>query len=112
MGSAFGSDLGLNAGLEKFLNAQEAAVVKNGFTGANMKAWVGDQSRPAVAAELRREGMIARAPSSSPAEVDQHIHSHVTLQVDGEKLAEAHSTAKRSAAARGYRDVPATAGSY
>lgn len=116
VGSAVGKDLGLNERLQNIMGETATANVKNGFTGANMKAWVGDQSRPAVAAEMQRNYVMANSISAIAARGGdagaQDVHSHVTLMLDGEKLAEAHATSKRSAAARSYREVPATAGGY
>ena len=51
-------------------------------------------------------------PTMTAAALEQNIHSHVTLSVDGEKLAEAHSTAKRSSALRSFREAPVSDGGY
>jgi len=110
-GSMVGKDFGLNAGLQNFLGSQETAFVNNGLTAANLKGVVGDPSRPAVADAIRREKFMAQSfgGAAPAADVEQHIHSHVTVQMDGEKVAEAHARAKRSAAARSFMGVPPAA---
>lgn len=74
-----------------------------------------------LAAHAAQEGQ-AKASAAAFAEMmpaagegpaaEQHVHSHVTLNVDGEKLAEAHANAKRSAHARSFHAVPVEGGSY
>lgn len=113
IGKSVGSDWGLTKGVRAFQASLDQGVI-NG-TGV-MKSWVGQgQSMPVVADRAHQTAVYRETMSNlsmSQAAGDQHITMHVPLIVDGDKLAEAHATAKRSAAARGYRDVPATAGGY
>jgi len=49
--------------------------------------------------------MMSEAPAPD-------VHSHVTLVVDGEKLADVTARARRSSSARSFQSVPATEGSF
>jgi hypothetical protein len=52
------------------------------------------------------------APKSDTAFLEKEIHVHSTIKVDGEKLAEAHSLAKRSRDSRSFHSVPSAEGSF
>ncbi len=116
IGGMFGQDLGIKGGLDE-LKKDWTGNIKFGANA--LKDVVQGDPTPAKGAQEGQAKASAKAFSEWQTNhgapgggEDQHIHSHVTLHVDGEKLAEAHANAKRSAGARGFQHVPAESGSF
>lgn len=87
------------------------------FGAMAMKEVVQGDPAPAKGAQAGQAKASAAAfaaamPIGGEAGGVEHVHSHVTLNLDGEKIAEAHSSAKRSAGARSFHSVPAESGGF
>jgi phage-related protein len=110
IGSMFGKDLGIKGGLDELKKDWEGNIK---FGANELKAVVQGEPSPAKGAiegQAKATGALLAGAGGAGAEAEQHLHSHVSLHVDGEKLAEALSSAKRSAGARGFQHVAPAGG--
>lgn len=113
VGKVFGKDWD-HAGMVKDLQKDWTGNIK--FGANELKSVVQGEPSPAKAAQ---EGQAKASASAFAAltggeagRAEETHHTHVSLHVDGEKLAHAHAKAKRSAGARSFTSVPAEEGSF
>ncbi len=114
IGHMFGKDLGAKNALSD-LEKSWTGNIKFGATA--LKDVVQGDPTPAQGAQAGQAkasaaAMAAAMPVGAGEAGEAHVHVHVPLHLDGEKVAEAHASARRSAGARSFQAVPAESGSY
>ncbi len=116
VGSAMGQDFGFKNSIAGMQDAMNSGAVERGTSV--IKNLVSPSAVAVAATNSQNQAADIRAAKfgggvASPAAAgDQHVHVSVPLIVDGEKLAHAHATAKRSRDSRAYHAVPAGAEGY
>ncbi len=111
IGHMFGKDLGIKGGLDE-LKKDWAGNIK--FGANELKAVVQGEPSPAKGAiegQAKATGALLAGAGGAHGEPDQNIHTHVSLHLDGEKLAESLTSAKRAHGARSFHNV-GTAGAF
>lgn len=107
LADSFGFDSGLKQSIDDF---QKQAAAGLDVMAVKVKGVVDPTAAPAAPAVAQQAG-IMRGPSAEFRSAAQEvIHNHTTVNIDGEKLLEVHSAAKRSAKARSFEPVPAHGG--
>lgn len=114
VGSTFGKDFGLGKEIDELQKGWTGSLVEGTTV---LKSVVSPAAGTTGTAAIQGQAAATAAATAAGAPAaaeggEATVHHHVSLHVDGEKLAEVHAQSKRAAGARSFHEVPAEAGGY